>query len=522
MAPGSAPAAIDLTAPSRTLLVKFEDGRPSDTLHLSGFPSPAVETAELVSILSSRGFNVLRSKILPDNLGVGSSAALVQLASQDEASSAMLALNGRDLSAVMCGSASGLVAAQPPVVAAPFGSGVLFARYEGDGVTPSDTVHITGLPSPSVDNSDLCQLLTGLGCRVVRSKVMPDVQGVGSSGALVQVGSQGEAASALKALDGKKLDVVLQKASMQGSSCSASAAVAPDPKVPSLDGILSVRHTVEAGAVHGTMLHISGLPRPAVDAEDLGRLISSLGADMIQSKIIPNTSNSGSSSAIVQISSPKEGQALLKAMHGQRLSTLLAGNFGSNAGGGGVLSVCYAGDGQTPTDTVDITGLPSPAVDQDDLVQLFTNAGCTVLRSRIIADSSGAGSSGAMVQLASQAEAKRMIRAMHGRRLEDILRDPPGGGPVPVAAPSAGRMALSYAGDGAVSDHVHVTGLPSPSVDEGDLQSLFAEHGFGVISSRILPDTRGAGSSAAIIQLGSAKEAARAISSPLNGFSLDF
>merc|ERR1719401_1364854 len=71
----------------------------------------------------------------------------------------------------------------------------------------------------------------------------------------------------------------------------------------------------------------------------------------------------------------------------------------------GGLTVKYAGKGE-PSDNLYIAGLPGTTIEQSVLNEMFACLHCTVVRSRVIADTKGVGNCVAMVQLASQAEAQ--------------------------------------------------------------------------------------------------------------------
>uniref|UniRef100_A0A7S1LJJ4 RRM domain-containing protein n=1 Tax=Alexandrium catenella TaxID=2925 RepID=A0A7S1LJJ4_ALECA len=80
---------------SAALRVKYAgDGRqPSDNLYISGLPSPAPEAARLRRVFEGLGLTVVRAKVIPDTRGSGSSAAMVQMASQEQADAAMALLH---------------------------------------------------------------------------------------------------------------------------------------------------------------------------------------------------------------------------------------------------------------------------------------------------------------------------------------------------------------------------------------------------------------------------------------------
>merc|ERR1712187_49096 len=119
-------------------------------------------------------------RVMPDTKGFGSCAAMVQVASKEQAATAIQALNGMPASSVNCVQAE----QQPSKVAellAYANTAVpeakpMIVRYAGQFETPSDNLYVTNLPSPSVEQSDLHAMFTALGLNVVRSRVLPDIR----------------------------------------------------------------------------------------------------------------------------------------------------------------------------------------------------------------------------------------------------------------------------------------------------------------------------------------------------------
>jgi hypothetical protein len=125
-----------------------------------------------------------------------------------------------------------------------------------------------------------------------------------------------------------------------------------------------------------------------------------------------------------------------------------------------------------------------------------------------------------MVQLTSAEEAAAAIEQLNGQQ---VIGEAPqqnaavgaalSGGTQRVAPGGGGSSALlvKYAGDGVTpSDNLYISGLPGTITQEA-LMSLFQGLGLMVQRSRIIPDTRGTGRGAAMVQVGSLEEAASAI-----------
>merc|ERR1711924_444301 len=86
------------------------------------------------------------------------------------------------------------------------------------------------------------------------------------------------------------------------------------------------------------------------------------------------------------------------------------------------------------------------------------------------------------------------------------------GSPSWLTRTSPGVLNLKYAGAGnQPSDNLYITGLPSPQVEQETLNNLFSGLHLTVVRSKIIPDTKGLGCSAAMVQLGSVEEAQAAI-----------
>merc|ERR1719503_397787 len=137
-----------------------------------------------------------------------------------------------------------------------------------------------------------------------------------------------------------------------------------------------------------------------------------------------------------------------------------------------------------------------------------------------------------MVQLSSVDEATAAIQALNGQDFAGLMaggqaqqqsqQQPQQQWSVPTQSQAAGgsgsghQLEVKYAGTGLPSDNLYIKGLPSPEVDKDTLNAMFTSLGFTVLRSRTMPDMRGQGNSAAMVQLSSVDEATAAIQA-LNG-----
>lgn len=104
----------------------------------------------------------------------------------------------------------GKAAGKPAGAASPYGlvqkgagKGLLTVKYAGTGA-PSGNLFVKDLPGDNVDVATLTNLFTALEFTVTRAKVMP---GSGTCAAMVELGSQAEAALAIEILHGQALSL---------------------------------------------------------------------------------------------------------------------------------------------------------------------------------------------------------------------------------------------------------------------------------------------------------------------------
>merc|ERR1740121_1009394 len=301
-----------------SLTVKYAgDGvTPSDNLYISGLPSPQIDKETLEALFGGLGIGIQRSKILPDTAGRGSSAAMVQLGSPDEAASAIQTLNGAVFPAEMMGAPA---VAAPPSFQKPQtqgGGGNLIVKYAGNPSTPSDNLYISNLPSDQVDQTVLNSLFSSLGFNVVRSRLIPDTRGSGLSAAMVQLGSQEEAAVAIEALNGQPLGLGGGGSGAQVASYTPPAAIKNTGAAANGSGnILTVRYA--GSGEPSDNLYIMGLPSGTTDQSTLTTLFSSLGHTVQRCRVIPDTLGRGTCAGMVQVASMEEAAAAIAALDQQ-------------------------------------------------------------------------------------------------------------------------------------------------------------------------------------------------------------
>jgi len=461
----SAPPVAKATG-SMTLQVRYAgaDAVPSDNLYIAGLPSPQIDQPTLRSLFTSLGVEPLRMKVMPDAQGRGSSAAMVQVASQEVAAQCIEALDSQSISCEEIREAGGIMDVDS-------GATTLVVKYAGPDETPSDNVFMSGLPSPQVDPAVLVKLCSALDLKVVRTKPMPDTRGIGHSQALVQFASQEQAATAIAMLNGEVFPDDL------GEAGDAAGHGVP----------LTVRYQGSSGAEPSDNLFIGGLPSPQVDQASLTSVFSGLGFTVTRSRLLPDTQSRGMSAAMVQLASKEEAAAAIEALNGQMVDGLRAEAVAAGpvplqaraaalwqsapaavstfspppaqlsmkgkgkgkapsffappariaaapASAPGTISVKYAGAAQQPSENLYLSGLPGKSMEPATLKALFETLQLTIMRSKIIPDTKGLGSHAAMVQLRSQAEAASAIDLLNGQALsEEDLYSGGAAAPAPVA-----------------------------------------------------------------------------------------
>jgi RNA recognition motif-containing protein len=376
------------------LLVKYggDSGEASDSLYIQGLPSPQVDTNSLKEVFAALELTVVRCKAIPDNKGFGASCALLQLASTEEAKTAIELMNGE---------------ACPADIKADAGSGnwsgeskPVQVKYQGESA--SDSLYISFLPSPGTTQESIKQLIEGIGCVCKRSKIIPDTKGWGCCAALVQVGSQEEAALLMENLAGQ----TLSNEDMKELAPNAPTHFA-QPGVKDGQATLVVRFAGKDNAPSDN-LYMAGLPTTA-DEQLLRNLFVGIQMTVKRVKMIPDTKGYGNCAAMVQLGSLDEATQAISELHGQSfpveaLSVLQTAEATKEvqaitasaaaaapasapapAAGGTTLVVRYGGNAEAASENLFIGGLPSNSTDAI-LGKLFEALGVNVQRVKIMPD----------------------------------------------------------------------------------------------------------------------------------------
>jgi RNA recognition motif-containing protein len=519
--PEEASAAIEGTADSG-LVVKIATDQKSndwnkgkgkgetkkDNLYIMGLPVDCEHG--LVGDLF-KSFNVIRSKYMPKpSEGASETHAMVQLASEEEAAAAMEKYNGKPVEGIELPrgvltirwvgcfpggeSGKGAAPAVPTPVSKSTGRMSITIRYTGqDGTQASDSLYLLGLPTPQLDDTTLRMLFTNIGLTVKRAKALPASGDHGNSAALVQVGSEEEAAKAIAELNGKVTTC---------EEVRAAGGLTEDAN------LLTVNFAGKEQTPSDNIF-ITGLPSPKVDEDWLREIIQACGCTVSQMKIMPDTKGLGYSQALVRLESQEQAETIIAMLNGEQCPT-------QEAVAKNKLAVRYSGDGE-PSAGIYISGLPSPQVDIESLKEVFAMLELVVEKCKPIPDYKGFGSSCALVTLPSQEDAEKAIGLFNGEVCTDFRAATSGSNTWSKPAPP---VKVVYAGsDDTPSDNLYISNLPSPGTTDAALAQLIKGVGCTYKRSKIIPDTKGWGCCAAMIQVGSMEEAA-ALIEELNGQTL--
>mmetsp|Transcript_71252 Transcript_71252/g.130452 ORF Transcript_71252/g.130452 Transcript_71252/m.130452 type:complete len:510 (-) Transcript_71252:93-1622(-) len=372
--------------------------------------------------------------MMDPNSGVSKGCAFVQFASPEEAQAAIASKNGYEGWMVK-------FADNAPGQGGKWTSKGAKGAGKGGGNAPSSNLYILGLPSPECEKDTLYKLFEDLGHQVVRAKTLVDTTGKGSSAAMVELASAAQAQDAINKLHGQS------PASMPDNTLSVTFATSKAPAgqggqvqaAPSAGGPLDVKYAGADPTAPSANLYIRGLPSPAPTQQELNAVFQGLGYTVARSKVIPDSRGMGNSAAMVQLNSEEEATGAIGMLNGEMWGTLSEGG-GTNghataAVNGNVLEVKFAGsDPSIPSANLYITGLPSAAPSQTQMNAVFTGLGYKVVRSKIIPDTRGKGSSAAMVQLGDVEQATAAIGQLNGEVWPDQM---------PEAAPAAAPVAAA-------------------------------------------------------------------------------
>merc|ERR1719247_337591 len=272
---------------------------PSDNLYVRGLPSPQPQPEQLNSLFTDLGLNIVRSKVIADTKGAGASAALVQLASVDQATEAINKINGTE----HFGNMIFLSYVERPSGGMPAGGGpidysklILKVKFDG-GDEADNNLYVGGLPSPQIDQEQLTRLFTDLGLTIARSKILSDNRGKGFSSALVQMRSHEDAKFAIDSLNGKTAESFGLKAVPLSEPSSSPAWLQTQSTGARSSSALSAMPVPEV--THGN-LFIGSLPRGFGETE-LNKLFEECGT-IVSCKITRTYEGESKGSGFVKMS----------------------------------------------------------------------------------------------------------------------------------------------------------------------------------------------------------------------------
>lgn len=150
----------------------------------------------------------------------------------------------------------------------------------------------------------------------------------------------------------------------------------------------------------------------------------------------------------------------------------------------------------------------SPATTEPELTAMFQLYGTVVSTKLHVDPQTGASRRSGFVRFSTPQEAQQAIDLLNGWNGMAVKPAKSNVGQIDV--PAGGK------GGGGSGSNLYVTGMPAEGTTQETLSSTFREAGFAVIRSRIIPDSKGTGFAAGMVQLLDADQAARAIEK-LNG-----
>lgn len=336
-------------------------GAAGTNLYVKGLPL-SYNHQQVIELFSGFG-NVVSAKVLNAKPGCADGAAMVMMASPEEAEKAIAELNGVPLKG---GDAH-----------------LLQAKFHGHS-GPSDNIFVKGLP-PSTTQDELVQACSQFGT-VVSTKLMPK-PGMPDLAALVRFSSVEEATLAIEMLNGQSLPgaehtlIVRQAADTPRGKLERDGGKGrSEPHV-----VAPVRHNPQfaAKAEHGHARGGGGRSGGGWSGSGKGPPAWSGGGGLTGPGSWPPSRVGGSHAAM-----PSGG--------------------GSS---GGVLQCKYHGDGQTPSDNMFIKGLPSHTSETD--IRQFCSEFGHVTSVKLLPKPGAPGA--ALVRFSSVHEATAAINGLHGR-----------------------------------------------------------------------------------------------------------
>jgi hypothetical protein len=164
-------------------------------------------------------------------------------------------------------------------------------------------------------------------------------------------------------------------------------------------------------------LYVYGLPTTIQDFT-LRDIFQGQGFEVVQARVLHDTRGAGVSAALVRLKSVEDATLAIEMLNGKTLDGNASAHVASAAPSiPKALFVKYAGQDALPSQNLYMSNVPA-VIDQNTLTAMFTNAGCTVVRTKLIYDKWGTGYNATMIELGSQAEAAAAIEAFNGQFLQ--------------------------------------------------------------------------------------------------------
>ncbi|CAK0817531.1 unnamed protein product [Prorocentrum cordatum] len=425
----------------RPLRLKYNGPQalPSDNVYVTGIPS-SLDKDALAALFAEHGFTVQRARIMPDALGTGYSAGMVQFGDQSEAAAAIEAFTG-------------LVVDAPPLLDADgVPKGIGSAGWKGSKGKTSKGVPSKGKSFPSAASTGSWSDGKGSPLEWWGSS-SGDWQDAGEQGSLDSSWGGGGNGDTRDSWSGASTGQAKGKSSWNGLPhgghvggpvggwSGGGTKGAPKGSAVSVDGWggsgkkgkggKEGKGSGKGGCFSGALtvkfngrdnvpsdnLYVHGLPNTIQDYT-LREIFQGQGFEVVQAKVLHDTRGAGVSAALVRLKSMEDAALAIEMMNGKTLQP------NENAMGAiaapsiqKALFVKYAGKDSLPSQNLYMSNVPA-VIDQNTLTAMFTNAGCTVVRTKIIYDQWGTGYNATMIELGSQQEAAAAIEAFSGQILQ--------------------------------------------------------------------------------------------------------
>lgn len=333
---------------------------PVDNLYVSNLPVGITES-EVRDTFSRVGHVVELRMLRPAHLQC---AALVRMASLEQARAARTKLDGAVADGIL-----------PPLIA---------RLQTKSGQTMEDHVYIRNIPVNSLESK--VNHLVGRFGEVKWSAILPVAShhwrgNAPSSAALVEMGSAAEADAAIRALDGRILQM---------------ADIAPPMKIRYAE---NRKATEEADGAPSTNLYIKGWPVGFPELV-LQATFQQWGT-VVRLRVVENSDpEQPTCAALVQMATLQEAELAKRTLHGQTLTSPLP-----------PMTIKFARKDQTPGDNLYITSLPRTIT--ESALRATFSAFAPILRLRLLVQA-GRPETHALVQLSSPEVAEAAMKALNG------------------------------------------------------------------------------------------------------------